>query len=122
MVDRYRESNMCVCVYIYTYILLHIYMYILLYILLYIYVCSCILICYMHTYILYVYTHTASLQEYMTRRPPVKHLYDGALELFQPFRPLRRSDPIDEVQEAWSMVQVLLESRCIRGLVGCIEI
>ena len=45
-------------------------------------------------------------QEYMKRRPPVKHLYDGSLETFQPYPPLRKHDPLDEVEETWAMVQV----------------
>ena len=56
----------------------------------------------------------ASLQEYMKRRPAVKDLYDGSLEAFQPYPPLRKQDPIDQVEEAWAMVQVLQESRWLR--------
>jgi hypothetical protein len=55
-----------------------------------------------------------SLHEYMKKRPSVKHLYDGSLEIFQPYPPIRRSDPMDEVEEAWAVVQVLLlESYCL---------
>jgi hypothetical protein len=54
------------------------------------------------------------LQEYMKKRPSVKHIYDGSLEIFQAYPPIRRTDPMDEVEEAWAVVQTLLESRWLR--------
>ena len=48
----------------------------------------------------------STLHDYVKKRPPVKHLYDGALEIFQAYPPLKKSAAMDEVEEAWAMVTV----------------
>ena len=55
------------------------------------------------------------LLDYMKKRPPAKHLYDGSLQVFEPFpRPKRNGQAADEVEEAWSIVQMLADSRWMR--------
>mmetsp|Transcript_2170 Transcript_2170/g.5691 ORF Transcript_2170/g.5691 Transcript_2170/m.5691 type:complete len:724 (-) Transcript_2170:299-2470(-) len=54
----------------------------------------------------------AVIKVYMSRRPPVTELLSGTLRILQPF-PMS-DGPLDQVEEAWALVQALAEARWSR--------